>query len=163
MRIIREPIIVAILALSPMAASAAVNCDRFKVAISEGAAQYQVPAPKFRLEEVNSADANNQFFSILMFDDARAMFLCSHDEVETFAVEAKSAASISVVHAMLLAGMGFHGYGLEWRQALIMRDRLVSLAKSSEAQMSGVRIEGGKASLGISVAGVPSFQIETDH
>ena len=82
------PSLFAILAVSPLAVSAAVNCDRSKVAIGEGAAQYEVPAPKFKLEDVNSADANNQFFSILMFDEVRAMFLCSHGEADTFAAEA---------------------------------------------------------------------------
>ncbi len=64
---------------------------------------------------------------------------------------------------MLLAGMALHGYGLEWRQALKMRDQLVSLAKASDRQMSEVHVEGGKVSLVISVVGVPSFQIDTDR
>jgi hypothetical protein len=164
MRIIRTPLIVnAISGLSPTAVKAATSCDQFKAAMSEGAAEYQAPLPKFWLEHVNSADANIQYFTISMFDDARAMMACSYGEVETFAADANGTSPTSIVHTMLLAAMALHGYGLEWRQALKMRDQLVSLAKASDRQMSEVHVEGGKASLVISVVGVPSFQIDTDH
>jgi hypothetical protein len=163
MRIIRILIVSAILALSPTAVNATANCDQFKAAMSEGAAEYQAPFPKIRLEHVDSADANIQYFTISMFDDARAMMSCSYGKVETFAADASSTVPMSILHTMLLAGMALHGYGLEWRQALKVRDQLVSLAKASDRQMSEVHVEGGKASLVISVVGVPSFQVDTDH
>jgi hypothetical protein len=164
MRIIRKLLIVsAILGLSPTAVEAAATCDQFKAAMIEGAAQYHEPPPQFRLAHVNSADPNIQYFAIAMFDDARAMLSCWYGEVGTFAVDANNTEPTSVLHTMLLAGMGLHGYGLEWRQALEVRDQLVSLAKASDRQMSEVHVEGGKVSLVISVAGVPSFQIDSDQ
>jgi hypothetical protein len=48
-------------------------------------------------------------------------------------------------------------------QALKMRDQLVSLVKASGHLSAEVHVEGGKASLVISVVGMPSFQIDTDH
>jgi hypothetical protein len=157
-------IVAATLLVSPMAVSAAPTCDQFKSAITEGAAQYQAAPPNFRLEHVNSVNPDNQFISIAMFDDARpAFFLCSHGEVEAFAADAKNNGPLSVLHTMLLAGMALHGYGLEWRQALETRDRLVSLAKASDRQMSEIHIGGGKVSLVISMAGLPSFRIDTER
>ena len=97
---------------------------------------------------------------------------CWHGEVETFAADANSAEPMSVLHTMLLAGIGLHGYGLEWRQALQVRDQLVSLAKASDRQVSEVHVAGGKVSLVISIVGppregnpvgVPTFQIDTDR
>jgi hypothetical protein len=157
-------IVAATLLVSPMAVSAAPTCDQFKSAITEGAAQYQAAPPNFRLEHVNSVNPDNRFISIAMFDDERpAFFLCSHGEVEAFAADAKNNGPLSVLHTMLLAGMALHGYGLEWRQALETRDRLVSLAKASDRQMSEIHIGGGKVSLVISMAGLPSFRIDTER
>jgi hypothetical protein len=91
------------------------------------------------------------------------MMSCRYGQVGTFAADANSADPASILHTMLLIAMGLHGYGLEWRAALKMRDQLVGSAKASDRQMSEVHIEGGKISLVISVAGVPSFQIDTDR
>jgi hypothetical protein len=115
------------------------------------------------LDHVNPADANSQFFSVTMFDDARAMISCSNGMVETFAADATSDARKSINHTMLLAGLALHGFGLELRQARETRDQLVSLARASDRQMSEVQIEGGRVSLVISVAGVPSFEIKSDR
>jgi hypothetical protein len=136
MRIVRNLIIAAILLMSPVAVRAAVSCNQLKSAFVEGSARYDVPAPQFRLEHVNSADANSQFFRITMFDDARAMISCSNGMVEKFAADANSDARKSINHTMLLAGLALHGFGLELRQALETRDQLVSLAKASDRQMS---------------------------
>jgi hypothetical protein len=197
-------VIGAMLALSPMAARAAATCDEFEAAMTEGAAKYKAPPPTFRLEHVNSADANNQFFSITMFgaakykappptfrlehvnsadannqffsitmfEDARAAMSCWHGEVETFAADGNSTEPMSILHTMLLAGIGLHSYGLEWRQAFQVRDQLVSLAKASDRQASEVHVAGAKVSLVISIVGspregtpvgVPTFQIDTDR
>ena len=150
---IRILVIGALLALSPMAARAAATCDEFKAAMIEDAKQHQAPPPKFRLEHVNSADANNQFFSITMFDDARAAMSCWHGEVETFAADANSAEPMSILHTMLLAGIGLHCYGLEWRQALQVRDQLVSLAKASDRQVSEVLSLAVKCRLSSALSG----------
>jgi hypothetical protein len=160
MRTIRKLIIAAILLMSPITARAAVSCDQFKAAISEGAAAYKMPTPKFDLART---DGNIQYFSITIFDDARALLSCWYGLVGTFAVDANSTEPVSILHTMLLAGIGLHGYGLDWRQALKTRDQLVETAKASDRQMSEVHVDGGKVSLVISVAGVPSFQIDGAH
>ncbi len=156
-------IIAAILLMYPVTVGAAVSCDHLKTAFIEGSAQLDVPPPQFRLEKANSADAKHQFFSVTMFDDARAMISCSNGMVETFSADANSGERKSFNHTMSLAGLALHGFGLELGQARETRDQLVSLAKASDRQMSEVHIEGGKVSLVISVAGVPSFQIDADH
>ncbi len=162
MRISRKLIAGAILALSPMAARAAASCDQFKAAMLEGAAKYQAPSPKFEPEQLN-ADANIQYFTVSMFDDASAMMSCRDEEVDTFEVDAKSNDQTSVQHAMLLAVMSLHGYGLEWRPALKMRDQLFRLANASNKQAAKARLGGGEASLIISAAGAPSFRIDTER
>jgi hypothetical protein len=156
-------IVTAILLMLPVTVRAAVSCHQLKAAFIEGSARYDVTPPQFRLQQVNSADENKQFFSITMFDDARAMIICSSGMVETFAADANRDTRKSINHAMLLADFALHGFGLELRQAHEMRDQLVNLAKASDRRMSEVHIEGGKASLVISVAGVPSFEIDTDR
>jgi hypothetical protein len=65
------------------------------------------------------------------------------------------------VHVLLLMAIGLHGYGIEWRSALTLRDQLVRMANASDAQTASLHVEGGEASLVISIAGVPSFQIDT--
>jgi hypothetical protein len=163
MRIFRNLIAGAILALLPMAARAAVKCDNFKAAMSVGAAKYRAPPPKFQPEQLNSADANIQYFTISMFDDARAMMSCRDGEVDTFAADASANKQKSIRHTMLLAAMGLYGYGLEWRPALKMRDQLFRLANASNKQAAKVNLAGGEASLIINAAGAPSFRIDTER
>jgi hypothetical protein len=66
----------AMLTLSPISVQAAATCEQFKAAIVEGAAQYQASVPKFRLDGVNSADADRQFWTIITFGDVRAAMSC---------------------------------------------------------------------------------------
>lgn len=163
MRAMRKLIVSAILASSPVVARAAASCDQFKAAMVEGAAKHQAPPPNFQLEQVNSAAANVQYFTISMFDDVRAMMSCVGGEVDTFEAEANSADQTSIVHTMLLAATGLHGYGLAWRPAFKMRDQLFRLAKASDKQAANVHLAGGEASLVISPAGAPNFRIDTNH
>lgn len=163
MRITRTLIAGAVLALSPMAVRAAASCDQFKAAMVEAAAKYRAPIPKFQQEQLNSADANIQYFTISMFDDAHAVMSCRDGEADTFAADADSNGQTSILHTMLLAAMGLHGYGLEWRPALKMRDQLFRSAKTSNRQAAKVHLAGGEASLIISAAGAPSFRIDTEQ
>jgi hypothetical protein len=61
---IQTLVIGAMLVLSPVAAQAAATCDEFKAAMIEDAKHHEVPPPTFRLEHVNEADANIQYFRI---------------------------------------------------------------------------------------------------
>jgi hypothetical protein len=59
----------------------------------------------------------------------------------------------------MMMGIGLHGYGLEWRPA----DNLVRAANASDPQTAEIPIDDeSKASLVISLAGVPSFQIDSE-
>jgi hypothetical protein len=158
---IRMFVIGAMLALSPIAAWAAATCDDFKAAMIEGARQHQAPPPTFRFAHVNSADDNIQYFRITMFDDVRATVSCWYGDVGSFMVIVKTAEPVAAQHAMLMAGIGLHGYGLESRPAFQLRDQLVSLAKASDRQWSEVHIDGGKASLVIGDRS--SFEIDSDR
>jgi hypothetical protein len=140
------------------------TCEQFKATIIEGAAKYNAPAPVFRLEHVNSADADIQYWTITSFNDVRAMISCWHGSVGTFAADANDSEGMSSVHLSALIGIGLYGYGVEWRQALDLRDKLLRAAKASDLQTARLAIDGvGEASLVISIAGVPSFQIDTEH
>jgi hypothetical protein len=98
-----------------------------------------------------------------MFDDVRAMVSCWSGDVGYFMANADTTEPTSIRHTILLAGIGLHGYGLEWEPALELRDQLVSLAKASDTQTAEVHVEGGKVSLVISIVGAPSFEINSDH
>jgi hypothetical protein len=98
-----------------------------------------------------------------VFDDVRTMMSRWHGEVETFTASAKSIQKMTVLHTILLAGAALHGIALEWRDALEMRDQLVSLTKASDRQTSETQIDGAKVSLAISIAGMPNFQIEAER
>lgn len=147
----------------PQCSRATSTCEQLKTAITEGSSLYHEPVPKFELSHVSSADGNSQYFAVSMFKDVRALISCRHGLVETFAADANSNKPASVLHAMILAGAGLHGFGLDWKSALETREELVRTAKISDRQTSEVHVEGGNASLIISAAGVPSFEIDTDR
>jgi hypothetical protein len=67
----------------------------------------------------------------------------------------------SSLHLLAMMGIGLHGYGLEWRPALHLRDNLMHSAKASDPQTAEILVDDdSRASLVISFAGVPSFQID---
>jgi hypothetical protein len=160
MRILKA-VAAAMLTLSPISVQAGATCEQFKAAIVEGAAQYQAPAPKFQLDGVNSADADISYWTITTFGDVRAAMSCSHGSVSFFLADANDSEIRSSLHLLVLMAIGLHGWGMEWRPALEMRDQLVRMANASDAQTASLHVEGGEASLVISIAGVPSFQIDT--
>ena len=148
-----------ILAVGACGVHAAPRCDDFKVALIEGAAKYQIPSPTFELAQVSEFDSDITAWNIATFKELPALMICSHGSVSTFAVDANDSESVSNVHLLLLAAIGLHGYGLEWREALELRDELVRAAKTRLT--ANIRLQDGSdASFIISVAGVPSFQID---
>jgi hypothetical protein len=149
----------AMLAVSPMAARAA-TCDQFKAAMAEGAAMYHAPAPKFEVGGPSPPEV--QFLQITIFDDAHSVMSCWHGEVGSFIASTDNSEPKSVLHTGLLAGMGLHAFGMAWPEALETRDHLVGLAKVSVRNRAEVSFDGGKVDLVISLAGVPSYEIETD-
>jgi hypothetical protein len=148
-------------ALMPMSVQA-VTCEQFKAAIIEGAAMHQSPAPIFHMSRVNSADPNSKYWNVQMFDDVRAMVSCWRGSVGTFAADAKNSQPTSGIHLTLLMGMALRGYGLEWREALSMRDKLVGTAEASNPHMAKIPFGARKASLIVSIAGVPNFRIDLE-
>jgi len=151
----------AVLAVWPMSVQAAATCEQFKDAMIKGATQYKAPAPKFRLDRNNSADPGERYFTISMFRDVRAAVSCSQGSVRFFLADANDREKMS--HLMLMMAIGLHGYGIELRPALELRDQLVRMAKESDAQSGKLSFEGGEASLTINIVGVPSFQIDTTN
>jgi hypothetical protein len=148
-------------ALMPVSAQAA-TCEQLKAGIIEGATMYKTPAPTFRLSHVGAAVPDREMWDIEMFDDARAMMMCRHGSVEAFLADANNGEIKSSLHLMLLMAMGLHGYGLDWRPALLLRDKIISTTKASGSLTAELPFEGGKASFVISIAGVPSFQIDSE-
>jgi hypothetical protein len=153
------PVAAVALAFLPTPVQAAATCEQFKEAMIKGATQYQAPAPKFRLDRNSSADPGERYFTISMFRDVRAAMSCSHGSVRFFLADANDREKMS--HLMLMMAIGLHSYGIGLRPALELRDQLVRMAKESDAQSAKLPFEGGEASLVISIAGVPSFQIDT--
>jgi hypothetical protein len=149
----------AIAALSPRSAQAT-PCEEFTARLLDGAAYYKVPAPKFELVHVNEADANIRYWSITMFGDVRAMMSCWHGSVGTFAADANDNSGMATVHLSLLMGLGLYGYEFDLREAAGLRDQLMREARAAEPQIAKLSVDGGEASLIISFAGVPSFQID---
>ena len=143
---------------------AAPGCDDFKAALIDGATVYQIPTPTFQLTHVNEPDSDVTHWTIVTFNEIRAKMVCWHGSVSTFAVDANNSKMTSSLHLLLLTGIGLHAYGLEWGPALKLRDDLVRAAKASDPHTANIRIQGGSnASFIISVAGVPSFQIDTER
>jgi hypothetical protein len=146
----------------PVPAQAA-TCEQLKAGIIEGATMYKTPSPTFRLSHViGAAGPDREMWDVEMFDAARAMMMCRHGSVETFAADANNGEMKSSLHLMLLMAMGLHGYGLDWRPALLLRDKLISTTKASGSLTAELPVGGGKASFVISIAGVPSFQIDSE-
>jgi hypothetical protein len=143
---------------------AAPTCEQFKASILEGAAQYEVPRPEFHQEEINFTDPEVTYWTITTFDDVLSIMICGHGNVSAFAVDANDNSIMSTTHLLSVMGIGLHGYGMEWRSALSLRDELVRAAKTSDRLIANARIQdGGDASFIVSIAGVPSFEINSDR
>ena len=137
----------------------AATCNQFKNAMVEGASRHRAPAPKFRLDRTHAADPDEQYFTISMVGDVRAAISCSQGSVRFFLADGKDREKMSDL--MPIMAVGLHAYGIDWRQALELRDQLVRMVKASDAQSAKLGFAGGEASLVISIAGVPSFEIDT--
>ena len=87
MRFILMAVSLAVLATTQAHAA---TCEQFVARVIEGAAYSKAPVPAFDLEGVNSYDADHRFFKITTFGDVRAMMLCNHGWVETFAIDANN-------------------------------------------------------------------------
>jgi hypothetical protein len=90
----------------------AVTCEQFKATIIESAAMYQSLAPTFHVSHVKSADPNDKYWDVQLFDDVRSMVSCWRGSVDTFAADAKDSRPTSRVHLELLIAMVLHGFGL---------------------------------------------------
>ena len=136
------------------------RCAEFVVRFNEGATFYQLPSPQFELEQASSADADVTYWKITMFDDVRAMMSCWHGWVHTFMADANDSKGMSSVHALTLMSIGLYSHGLEWPKAIELRNSLIREASEAEPQIAKRIIDDVEASLIISFAGLPSFQIE---
>jgi hypothetical protein len=134
------------------------TCGQLVARVIEGAAYYKMTSPKF--EPTNRGGAEGRYWSISIFDDVRAMFICYHGYVGTFAADANDDSGMASLHVHTLIGIGLYGCGMEWHEAILMRDNLVRTAKAAESHIAELPIDDGKASLIISAAGIPSFQID---
>ena len=159
--IVRATLVGALLIFSQLSAEAAPTCDQFKAAITAGATHYNAPTPQFQVDHTNTFDTGTQFWTIKMFSDARGALSCSQGVVERFAADAISGEMIPSAHLVMLMGIGLYGYGLDWRSALELRDHLLHVAEETGLNAVESPIDGSRASFAISVAGVPSFEIET--
>jgi hypothetical protein len=139
---------------------AAPTCDQFKTAIAEAAKLYHSPEPKFQLAHVSSLDPDKTFWSIAAFDDVRSMMECRRGRVGTFAADTNNSEVSHSLHLLAMMGMGLHGYGMEWRPALVLRNNLLRKVETSHPHTAEIPIdETSLASL--SLAGVPTFKIDT--
>jgi hypothetical protein len=66
-----------------ISAAKADTCGEFVARVIEGAAYYKVPEPKF--EPIHDAGADGRYWNVSIFEDVRAMFVCDHGDVGTFA------------------------------------------------------------------------------
>jgi hypothetical protein len=87
--------------------------------------------------------------------------VCWHGSVRTFAADANTGGEgMTSVHLSAMMGIGLYAYALDWREAVEMRNELMRAAKASDTHQARAMAEDGEASLIISVAGLPSFQID---
>ena len=149
MRFILMAVSLAVLATTQAHAA---TCEQFVARVIEGAAYSKAPVPAFDLEGVNSYDADHRFFKITTFGDVRAMMLCNHGWVETFAIDANNNEGMCSVHVSALTAIGLYGDGITWREATAMRDELMREAKGAEPQIAKRAIEDAEVSLIISLA-----------
>jgi hypothetical protein len=149
--------VAAALALN-LSSARAVTCEEFAARFAEGAAQSKIPAPKFDLAHVNSADPDWRDFSITTVSDVRSMLSCRHGEIDAYAVDANGPGRTSTDHVGALTAIGIYSDGWTWQEATAIRDQL--LRKAKETSVAEQTSEGAKFSLIISVAGVASFQID---
>jgi hypothetical protein len=150
-------VVVALLALAPSALRAAPSCDEFSARFIEGAAYYK-SEPQFRFDHAGLDETG--YWTITTFNDVRSIMICSHGLVKVFAVDASDDSISAATNVKSLTTVGFYANGLDWQGAVTMRDAIVRAAKSTEAQIARLPVDAGSASYVVSIAGVPSFQID---
>jgi hypothetical protein len=74
--------------------------------------------------------------------------------------DANDDSGMASLHLSTLMEIVLYGYGMEWKEAIGMRDNLLRVAKAADPQMSKLTVDDGEASLIISFAAIPSFQID---
>jgi hypothetical protein len=149
--------VAALLALAPLPLRAAPSCDEFSARFIEGAAYYK-SEPQFKLDHAGLDDTG--YWTITTFSNVRSMMICWHGLVRTFAVDANDDSISASTNVKALTTVGFYANGLDWQGSVAMRDAIVRAAKSTEAQIARLPVDAGSASYVVSIAGVPSFEID---
>jgi hypothetical protein len=141
----------------PIGAQAAdLTCDQFKVGLTESSAQYQSGAPRYEFE--GGTVRLKGWLVRGIFDDVNARMMCENDYFVDFLVDANSADdAFAAVHVGLFAGMALHAFGLEWPEALSVRDELVRTRRP--ATITELPVGEGVASMAISIAGISDFEL----
>jgi hypothetical protein len=153
----RRLVLTALLMSWPISARA-IPCEQFTARFLEGAAYYRA-VPKF-LAMQSEVDPDVRYWTITMFGDVRSMMSCWHGSVRWFAADANTGEGMASVHLSAMMGIGLYAYALDWREAVEMRNELMRAAKASDTHQARAMVEDGEASLIISFAGLPSFQID---
>lgn len=133
------------------------TCDEFKVGLTESSAEYKYGAPRYELRE--DAGRLQSWWVGGIFDDVKSSILCRNGKFWVFVVDTKSADNArAALHVGLLAGMALHAFGLDWPEALRVRDKLVSTRR--HAEITKLPVDGGVASMAISIAGIGDFELK---
>jgi hypothetical protein len=83
---------------------------------------------------------------------------CLKGHLDTFQTMPESRDELASLHTGLTAGAALHAFGMDWKAALNLRDRLVSeLAKFDRAETT---VAGATVRLYHGVSGIPVFEIE---
>ena len=145
------------LVLWPIGAQAAdLTCDQFKVGLAESLAQYKYGAPRY--EPWGGTVRLKAWLVRGIFDDVNPRIMCMNGYFLNFLVDANSADDVrAALHVGLFAGVALHAFGLEWPEALSVRDELVHTRRP--ATITKLPVGEGVASMAISVAGIPDFEL----
>lgn len=132
------------------------TCDQFKIGLTEALAQYKSGVPRY--EFFGGTDSLKGWLVRGIFEDVNPRMMCKDGHFMDFIVDANSADDVrATFHVGLFAGMALHAFGLEWAEALSVRDKLAHSRRP--ATITKLPVGEGVASMAISIAGIPDFEL----
>jgi hypothetical protein len=136
-----------------------VTCEQFIESIKDGGKVYDAP-PLTIGKTLAYGDFKDS--QLTMFPDVYMGLSCLNGHLDTFEVISETREAIAALRAGLTMGIAMHAFGLDWKKALNMRDKMVR-EMSTEGRAETI-VDGATIRLKRGVTGIPVFQIEyPDH
>ena len=154
-RTVLATIVIAITVSPSKADRAPVTCEQFIASLIDGGKNYEAP-PLTTGKTLVYGDFKDR--NITMFPEVYMGLSCRKARLDTFEVMPENGEEMATIHAGVTMGIALHAFGLDWKTALNIRDKMVR--EVLDGGRSELIVEGATVRLYRGATGVPVFQIE---